>query len=180
MRKTWPSHWRRRWLRRIKMEGKPTCSSTSVLETLSCHLIPKMRLRHRRWKLFSFFSWAEYVDHASLEYRRVLRTQALYTFIYVLSVRLLLDHTLLLSLDTTTAAFAILFLISGSKEMLELMIDPRYWNLSTTLSSWLPKYRSAPWVCVARAASSAKRASLMVTCLTLVLARSLADWTTCH
>ena len=88
------------------MESRPARSSTSVLGTLSCHLIPRMRLRHRRWKLFSFFSWAAYVDHASLEYRRVLRTQALYTFIFVFSVRLLLDHTLLWSLDITAAAFA--------------------------------------------------------------------------
>ena len=127
MRWMWPSYQMLHWLRRVKMmEGRPAHLSTLVMGTLSRRLILRMHLRHRRWNLFSFFSWAEYVDHASLQYRRVHRTQALYSFIFVFSVRLLLDHTLLWSLDITTAAFAILLLISGSKDMLELMIDPRY------------------------------------------------------
>ena len=56
----------------------------------------------------------------------MLKTQALYTCILVFAVRLLLDHTLLWSLDMTAEAFAILELISGSRERFELMVDPRY------------------------------------------------------
>ena len=50
-------------------------------------------------------------------------------------VRLLLDRTLLWILDKIAEAFPILALIYGSSERLALIIDPRYWNFSTELSS---------------------------------------------
>ena len=45
------------------------------------------------------------------------------------------------SLDSTVAAFAILQLISGSREML----DPRYRNRSTVFSSFMTPYVDARW-----------------------------------
>ena len=48
------------------------------------------------------------------------------------SVSLLFLQTLLLSLDMTFAAFAILVLISESRDMLLVMVESRYVKLSTT------------------------------------------------
>ena len=53
---TWPSHRKRRWLSSVYMLKLEAPSSTSVLITLSCQEMSRMRLRHRRWKLFNFFS----------------------------------------------------------------------------------------------------------------------------
>ena len=53
---TWPSHRKRRWLISVYMLKLEARSSTSVLVILSCQEMSRMRLRHRRWKLFNFFS----------------------------------------------------------------------------------------------------------------------------
>ena len=50
------------------------------------------------------------------------------------SVRLLLLHTLLSSLDIMAAAFAIRMLISASSDKLLVIVDHRYVKLSTTSS----------------------------------------------
>ena len=70
----------------------------------------------------------------SLPYRRVLKTQAWYTFTLVLSVRFLFVQTLCDSRDITVAAFPIMALISASREIVLGMVEPRYLKLSTTLS----------------------------------------------
>ena len=67
IRRTWPNQRRRRWLRSMKMDGSPARSSTTVFGILSCHRMLSMRLRQRRWKLFSLFSWAAHVVQVSLE-----------------------------------------------------------------------------------------------------------------
>ena len=54
---TCPSHLRRRSLRMANMLGAPARIKTTLLDTLSCHLIPRIRRRHLRWKLFNFLSW---------------------------------------------------------------------------------------------------------------------------
>ena len=76
IRLTWPSQRRRLSLRMANMLFMFAHSRTSAFDTLSCHLMRRMRRRHLRWKLLSFFSWLAYVVHASLLYRRVLSTQA--------------------------------------------------------------------------------------------------------
>ena len=53
---TWPSHRKRRWLSSVYMLKLEARSSTSVLVILSRQEMSRMRLRHRRWKLFNFFS----------------------------------------------------------------------------------------------------------------------------
>ena len=61
----------------------------------------------------------------------------------VFSVSLLFVQILLLNLDTTAAASAILVLISESRDMLLGMVEPRYVKLSTTsrvASSMLTEY----------------------------------------
>ena len=52
MRWTCPSHLRRRWLSREYMLVVPVRDSISLLVTWSCHLTPRMRLRHHRCKEF--------------------------------------------------------------------------------------------------------------------------------
>ena len=64
------------------------------------------------WKALSLLSWEAYRVQDSLAYRRVLSTQALYTAILVLSVSMLLFHTLWDSLARVVEALPILLLIS--------------------------------------------------------------------
>ena len=61
----------------------------------------------------------------SLPYNRVLRTQALYTAIFVVIVNLKFVHTL----DVRRARVVAAFPISASRERLSVMVDPRYVNL---------------------------------------------------
>ena len=51
---------------------------------------------------------------------------------FVFSVRLLLLHTFLFSLDMMLTAFAICALISESSDKLLVIVEPRYVKLSTT------------------------------------------------
>ena len=50
------SHRKCRWLSSVYMLKLEARSSTSVLVTLSCQEMSRMRLRHRKGKLFNFFS----------------------------------------------------------------------------------------------------------------------------
>ena len=61
----------------------------------------------------------------SLPYNNVLSTQAWYTFIFVAVVSFLFSQTLLLSLARVLDAFEILRFISGSRDELAAMIEPR-------------------------------------------------------
>ena len=55
----------------------PACSRTTLFGTLSCQVIPKMCCRQHIWKVFSFLSCHAQRVQDSLQYRSVLRTQAL-------------------------------------------------------------------------------------------------------
>ena len=83
IRLTRPSQRRRRFIiSNACMLGIPAWCNTSLGVLLSCcHLMARILLKHRRWKLFSLFSWMDFVFHDSLPYKRVLSTQACYTFI---------------------------------------------------------------------------------------------------
>ena len=50
------SHRKRRWLSNVYRLKLEALSSTSVLVILSCQEMSRMRIKHRRWKLFNFFS----------------------------------------------------------------------------------------------------------------------------
>ena len=91
----WLSSMRRKWrcLSRVYMVGRPARDRTSTLVTLSCHDMPKMRRMLLTWKVLSLFSCLACVVHVSLPYNKVLRTQALYTAIFVFMVSLVFDHT---------------------------------------------------------------------------------------
>ena len=67
--------------------------------------------------------------HVSLPYNKVLRTQALYTAIFVVIVNLEFVHTLDVRRARVVTAFPILLSISASRERLSVMVDPRYVNL---------------------------------------------------
>ena len=76
MRCTCPSQRIRRWQSMRCMLREPAFSSTAVLVILSCHVMPRIRRRQRRWKLSRRFSCLAYVVQDSLLYSRVLRTHA--------------------------------------------------------------------------------------------------------
>ena len=97
MRWTWPSQRSLRCLSSVNMLGRPARDRTSLLGTLSCHDIPRMRRRLLMWKVFRRLSCLAYVVHVSLPYSSVLMTQALYTAILVLVINLGLIHTYFLS-----------------------------------------------------------------------------------
>ena len=73
----------------------------------------------------------------SLPYKRVLRTQALYTWILVRSDSLLLVHTRFTSLAMDVDALPILFWSSVFKEIESDVTEPKYTKSCTTSSSWL-------------------------------------------
>ena len=108
---------------------------TSVLDTLSCQDMPRIRQMLLRWKELSLFSCLAYVVLFSLPYISVLTTQALYTTNLVFTVSLGLVHTREVRRASVVAAFPILLSISVSKERLSVMMEPRYVNCSTTSSS---------------------------------------------
>ena len=56
MRWTWPNQRSLRCLSSVYMLGRPARDRTSVLGTLSCHDIPRMRRRISLWKVFSRLS----------------------------------------------------------------------------------------------------------------------------
>ena len=56
MRWTWPNQRSLRCLSSVYMLGRPARDRTSVLGTLSCHDIPRMRRRILMWKVFSRLS----------------------------------------------------------------------------------------------------------------------------
>ena len=63
---TRPSQIRRLLLITMRMSWHPALCNASAFEILSCHFIPRIRLKHLRWKVFNFFSCQEYVAHVSL------------------------------------------------------------------------------------------------------------------
>ena len=111
---------RRTWgcLSRVYMVGRPARDRTSTLVTLSCQDMPKMRRMLLTWQLFSLFSCLAYVIHVSLPYNKVLRTQALYTAIFVFTVSLVFDHTRNVRRACLVAAFPTLLSISVSRQRL--------------------------------------------------------------
>ena len=58
----------------------------------------------------------------------VLGMQALYAAIFIFMVNLRVVHTLDVRQASVVAAFLILLSISGSRERLLVMVDPRYMN----------------------------------------------------
>ena len=76
---TWRSQRTRCWRRSVNMDGIPALKSTSLLDALSCHVIPRIRRRHLGWNTWSFCSCVEYEVQDSLPYKRELTTQALST-----------------------------------------------------------------------------------------------------
>ena len=76
---TCPSHRRQRCFNREYMLGRFALSRPSVLGTLSCQAMFKMRLRLRRWKVLSLCSFRACSTQDSLPNRSVLSTNALYT-----------------------------------------------------------------------------------------------------
>ena len=114
------SFMRRKWrcLSRVYMVGRPARDRTSTLVTLSCQDMPKMRRMLLTWKVLSLFSCLAYVVHISLPYNKVLRTQALYTAIFVFTVSLVFDHIRNVRRVCVVAAFPTLLSISVSRERL--------------------------------------------------------------
>ena len=90
------------------------------------------------WKAFSLPSWCEYRVYVSLPCRRVLSTQAWYTFIFVLSVSMVFSHTFFVRRAMAVAALPILTLSSASRDKLLEIVEPRWVNLSTTSWEWSP------------------------------------------
>ena len=128
MRWTWPSQQSLRCLSSVNMLGRPARDSTSLLVTLSCHDIPRMRRRLLMWKVFRRLPCLAYVVHVSLPYSRVLMTQVLYTAILVFVVNLGLIHTRVVRRARVVAAFPILLSSSASRERLSVIVEPRYVN----------------------------------------------------
>ncbi|XP_067877196.1 sialin isoform X2 [Heterodontus francisci] len=63
---TWPSHLKHHWLRRVYMLGMLAATRTSTLAIRSCHLMPRILRRQRRWNELRRRSWLTYVVQASL------------------------------------------------------------------------------------------------------------------
>ena len=99
------------------MLGRLARDGTSVLDTLSCQDMPRIRRMFLRWKELSLFSFLAYVVHVSLPYIGVLTTQALYTTTLVFTVSLGLVHTHEVRQASVVAAFSVLLSISVSREV---------------------------------------------------------------
>ena len=106
------------------MLGRLARDRTSVLDTLSCQDMLRIRRMLLGWKELSLFFCLAYVVQVSLPYISVLTTQALYTTILVFTVSLGLVHTRKLRRASVVAAFPILLSISVSKERLSVMVEP--------------------------------------------------------
>ena len=92
------------WLKRL----------ISVLGTLSCQEMWWIRRRQRRWKVLNFLScWAQVVQ-VLLPCSSVLRTQALYTAIFVFVESLRFSQTRVVRRASVVAAFPIRLLSSTS------------------------------------------------------------------
>ena len=57
IRVTCPSHCMRLCFKRVYKLGIPAFTTTTLFVTLSCHVIPRIRLRQRMWNTFNLFSW---------------------------------------------------------------------------------------------------------------------------
>ena len=66
IRVTCPSHRICLCFKRVYKLGIPAFSSINVLVTLSCHMIPRIRLRQRMWNTFNHFSWCARIVQDSL------------------------------------------------------------------------------------------------------------------
>ena len=121
---TFPSHRRRRCFNREYMLGRFALSRTSVLGTLSCQVMFKMRLRLRRWKGLSLCSCRACRTQDSLPYGSVVSTHALDTWILVLSVSFPFFQTLFVRLDMVVEALRILLLSSMSRYSVSGIVDP--------------------------------------------------------
>ena len=66
IRVTCPSHRMRLCFKRVYKLGIPAFSSTTLFVTLSCHVIPRIRLRQRMWNTFNLFSWFACIVQDSL------------------------------------------------------------------------------------------------------------------
>ena len=128
MRWTWPNQRSLHCLSSVNMLGRPARDKNSVLGTLSCHDIARMRRRLLMWKVVRRLSCLVYVVHVSLPYSSVLITQALYTAILVFLVNLELVHTRDVGRARVVAAFPILLSSSVSRERLLVIAEPRYVN----------------------------------------------------
>ena len=62
----WPSQRSLRWLRLKYIVVRQVRLNTSSLVIFCCHVIPRMRRRHRRWKVLIFFSCTLDNVHVSL------------------------------------------------------------------------------------------------------------------
>ena len=74
---TCPSQRRCRSFSNVYMLKIPAHSRTTLFGTLSCQVISKIRQRQRIWNRFSFLSCRAQSVQDSVQYRSVLRTQAL-------------------------------------------------------------------------------------------------------
>ena len=136
----WPSSMWRMWpnqctwhgLSRVCMVGRPAQDKTSTLVTLSCRICPicsKCFLGGRSWGPFPVWytcMWSMSRCHNNT--CKVLRMQALYTAIFVFTVKLRFDHTWDVGRVSVVTAFLTLLLISVSRERLLVIVDPRYMN----------------------------------------------------
>ena len=125
MRATWPSQRSLLFARILNMLGIPARVRASSLLMCCCQEIPRIRLMHRWWKVFSLCSCLEERVQHWLPYMRVLRTQAWYTAILVLVVSLVFSHTLLDRRPMVDEALPILPFSSKSRFRLLEMMEPR-------------------------------------------------------
>ena len=55
----WLRQRKRRWRNSVNIDGMSALERTSLLVTLSFHVVPRILRRHLRWKVWSFRSWFE-------------------------------------------------------------------------------------------------------------------------
>lgn len=73
LRYTYTNHHIRCWQSMTSMLRDPACSSTAVLGTFSCHVMPRIRRRQRRFKFSRRFSCLAYVVQYLLIYSKNAR-----------------------------------------------------------------------------------------------------------
>ena len=80
MRWTWPIKQSLRCLSSVNMLGRHARDRTSVLGTLSCQDIPRMRQMLLMWKVFRRLSCLAYVVHVSLPYSSVVMARVVHCY----------------------------------------------------------------------------------------------------
>ena len=121
-------------IRMVWMLGRLARARTSVSGILSCHTMPRRRLRLVVWKWFSFVAWRLNTVQVSQPYSSVVRTTALYTLILVSWVMQRLYQTFCWSLAKAALALASLVFTSSSITTFLERVLPRYMTLSTAAS----------------------------------------------